>query len=179
MRLAYFAALQLALLLCPLPQTDMTKRISHPPLHDVDTYDRAGPYELVRRPDGNPPFDQIDRIRGWLWIHWTERRLGLLIVTRFTTEGDRITAHYYIEPDSENRWRIALKVERLEHNYKYNDPACKRYTELYDAAYSLVRLELQTDNAGNRKAITPEAVRPPATYVLSLRDQDGKEIDFF
>src|SRR6266403_910443 len=158
---------------------NMMTRVSHPPLHDVDAYDKAGPYEIIRRPDAAIPLDQIDKMRGWLWAHWTERRLALLIVIRYSVEGDRSTYYYYIEPDVDGRWRTAVKLERLEYNYKYKDPDCKRYREQYSAAYSLVRTELETDEAGNHKAIPTDQTRPPATYLLSFKDENGKEIATF
>src|SRR5258708_6971410 len=159
--------------------SNLMTRISHPPLHDVDTYDKAGPYEIIRRPDAATPLDQIDKMRGWLWAHWTERHLALLIVIRYSVEGDRSTYYYYIEPDEDGRWRIAVKLERLESNYKYKDTDCKRYREEFSAAYSLVRTELETDETGNYKVISKGQVRAPATYLLSLRDEKGKEIASF
>jgi len=171
--------LSLALLLFPQSQAESMAGISRPPLHDVDDYDKAGPYEIARHSDASTPLGQVDKMRGWLWNHWAERRLALLIVVRHSTEGERSTYYYYLEPDQENRWRIAIKVESLEYNHRYGDPDCKRYVERYFAAYSLVRTELEADENGVRKVVPDEAVRNPATYLLSLRDQTGKEISPF
>jgi hypothetical protein len=177
--LLFASIVQLVLLAHPQSNPNVADRISYQPLHDIDAYDKAGPYDVRRRSDGTTPKDQIDRGRGWLWSHWSERRLALLIVSRYSVEGERSTYYYYVEPDEDGHWRIAIKVERLEHNYRYKDPECKRYREQFATAYQLVRTELEPDQSGNYRAISSSEDRPPSTYGLSLRDRAGKEIATF
>jgi len=161
------------------PNRPAMANISQPPLHDIDSYEKAGPYEIVRRPDGTLPLEQLDKARAWLWTHWNEHHISLLILTRYSVEGERSTYFYYIEPDREGRWRVAVKTESLEYNHRYNDPDCKRFNERFFSAYSLVRIELEAGKNGLRNEIALGEIRSPATYLISFRDENGKELAAF
>src|SRR6267142_1157778 len=66
---------------------------------DLTAYDKAGPYTI----DYEPPYKgdkYLGEIRGFLWEHWKERRLGLVKATFYTIEGDSTVSTSFVEPDA-------------------------------------------------------------------------------
>jgi hypothetical protein len=159
------------------PERSTMANISQAPLHDIDSYEKAGPYNIIRHSDGTLQLEQIDKSRAWLWEHWNQHRLSLLMLTRYSVEGERTTYFYYIEPDHEGRWRMVVKTESLEYNHRYKDPDCRRFKERFFAVYSLARTEPGEEEL--KKQISISELRSPATYLLSFRAENGEEVAVF
>jgi hypothetical protein len=79
---------------------------------DLTAYDKAGPYTI----DYEPPFKgdkYLGEIRGFLWEHWKEQRLGVVKATFSTIEGDPTISTSFVEPDAKGCWRITIESESL------------------------------------------------------------------
>jgi len=63
---------------------------------NVAAYDKAGPYSI----DNEAPFEKRERmvgeIRGFLWEHWQERRLGQVKAIFFSIEGDHTSCVFLL-----------------------------------------------------------------------------------
>jgi hypothetical protein len=141
------------------------------PAHDIDTYEKAGPYERIRLPNGKLPADQLARIgrsRKWLWAHFQGQRRALLIETSHSIEGDRSTAYYFVEPDEQGHWRIATKIERILYNHKFKDAGCERFEVEQFISYSVTRVNLQPDENGLYRPIPSDEQRSPENYRLQF-----------
>jgi hypothetical protein len=80
---------------------------------DVAAYDRAGPYELNNDLHPHDADKILGEIRGFLWEHWKERRLGLVKATFFSIEGDHTSSSFFVEPNAKNSWRITVESESV------------------------------------------------------------------
>jgi hypothetical protein len=147
------------------------------PVKDIDQYDKAGPYWIERSPNGALPAERINRMRSWLWGHWEKRRLGVLIESSSSIEGDRATFYYFVEPDEEGKWRIGIRIERIENNYANLD--CKRFEVQEFSAYSVIRMSRQRDANGDYHPIPKKQHLPPSDYLLLLKDREGAELRYF
>lgn len=79
---------------------------------DLAAYDKAGPYTI----DYVPPFrgdKYLGEIRGFLWEHWKERRLGVVKATFHSIEGDRTISTSFVEPNAKGSWRITVESESI------------------------------------------------------------------
>jgi hypothetical protein len=168
----------IAFLLLSAPSRQRTRPIDKSiPSQDIDSYEKAGPYELERGPGGELPTDRIDKERAWIWSHWTERHLGLLMEVSYSIEGDRAAFFYFVEPDRDGRWRIGIKVERLEGDRV--KLGCNHFRVETFSAYVVSRAE-KHENAQGKHALVPlEENRSPGEYILLFADKDGKELAQF
>src|SRR5215210_2806473 len=76
---------------------------------DLAAYDQAGPYELNNDLHPHDADKSLGEIRGFLWEHWKERRLGLVKATFYSIEGDHTSSSFFVEPDAKSSWRIAVE----------------------------------------------------------------------
>jgi hypothetical protein len=149
-----------------------SKPVTSIPAHDIDTYEKAGPYERIRLPNGKLPVDQLARIgrtRKWLWAHFQGQRRALLIETSHSIEGDRSTAYYFVEPDEQGHWRIAIKIERILYNYKFKDAGCERFEVEQFISYSVTRVNPELGENGLDKPILSDERRSPEDYRLQFK----------
>ena len=51
------------------------------------------------------------KLREFLWEHWSQKRLGRVVATFYSIEGDPTTHHLYIEPGGDGRWRVVSEYE--------------------------------------------------------------------
>lgn len=139
---------------------------------DLSRYEQGG--EFVLRDFYGQPMDNEDeakaRAREFIWDRWQKKRLAHCSIVRSNAHGDSRTTHYYVEPDSEGRWRVAVEVE---------DSCCgldilagktkTRKTTVWSVKsyYLLSRMD-----AESRQWIPEREKRRPETYTLLL--QDGK-----
>jgi len=175
----------LALILTAEPGVQSTspgKPLTPIPAQDIDTYEKAGPYERIRGADGSFSDEQVQRIgrtREWLWAHWVSRQRALLIETSYTIEGDRSTAYYFVEPDRDGHWRTSMKVERLLYNYKFKDPDCKRFRIEEFTTYSVDRVDSTLDKSGLYPVIPQEEKRPPKDYLIRFHLREVNEYSYY
>lgn len=135
-------------------------------------YDKAGPYIF----DNEPPWARREQaaaeLRTFLWEHWRKQRLGLAKATFFSIEGDSATVAFYIEPDANKRWQVAVEsVTSRSVLMKSRKPRRELKKENYDL---LERIE----SAGNSlsQSIAPDEVRDGGTYKLRLTNSLTKSI---
>src|ERR1044072_6802226 len=80
---------------------------------NLAAYDQAGPYSI----DNEPPWEKREKmeaeIRGFLWGHWKDRRLGLVKATFFSLEGDYTASPFFVEPDAKGCWRITVESKSV------------------------------------------------------------------
>lgn len=50
------------------------------------------------------------RVRGYLWEKWRAKRLAYISIVIGYTHGDSQATNYYVEPDKEGHWRIAVET---------------------------------------------------------------------
>jgi len=83
------------------PPANVAKARNH------NVYDAGGVY---RTAVGAPPLTNIERLRQFIWTHWTQKRRGYV---EFVFQGKDAGSenYFFIEPTSD-RWRIAW-VEQL------------------------------------------------------------------
>jgi hypothetical protein len=147
------------------------------PARNLDVYDKAGPF------DAGLSMEKVSFIeekrREFLWEHWRQQKLGYIATTLYTKEGDKITLHEYVEPDDGGKWHISVRLEKLlvdrelwartKENRTYPEE------ETYKI-YFLERIDPTKRGAMRQKNIPPEQERSPASYMLRLKDEEGKLI---
>ena len=142
------------------------------------------PRDLTRYDDGGA-FDghQMDqKIRRFLWEHWTRKRLAHVVVTLYSMEGDPTTYNLFIEPDRDQRWRVVAEYEsECCWGYMLEKPERKRERkkgiELYDI---IERVQLsRIDQSTFTLSPIPEGdSREPDSYILRLGNNLGGEMLF-
>lgn len=50
------------------------------------------------------------RVRQFLWDRWRAKRLAYISIVIGYTHGDSQATNYYVEPDKDGRWRIAVET---------------------------------------------------------------------
>jgi hypothetical protein len=80
---------------------------------DLAGYDTLGPLE--QRPI-DPNDSVLTRVREFVWQHWTERRRGYAVATRYSREGEPSVFHFYIEPDAGGTWQVVIDGEHERTN---------------------------------------------------------------
>ena len=75
---------------------------------DLAGYDKLGPLE--QKPL-HPNDSALSRTREFVWRHWTGRRCGYAVVSRYSREGERSVFHFYIEPGADGRWQVVIDGE--------------------------------------------------------------------
>jgi hypothetical protein len=151
------------------------------PMKDIDLYEKAGPYERVQEPSGSFSKAQTEstaRARQWLWSHWTQQRLGLLMETRYSIEGDRSTFYYFVEPDEQGRWRIGIKIEHIYVN-RLNDSNCQRLVIEKLTSYVVTRVDTKFDENGNDLPIAPNEKRSPESYRIRMKLEQADNFVYY
>jgi hypothetical protein len=143
---------------------------------DLAAYDKAGPYTI----DYEPPFrgdKYLGEIRGFLWEHWKERRLGVVKATFHTIEGDRTISTSFVEPDAKGSWRITVESESIISALlpKKRKPRRENTREDYD---QIDRVEPNASEA-NLIPISSRDIRDPQSYRLRLRNSSSNVIRIF
>ncbi|MFL6231073.1 MAG: hypothetical protein ACJ741_20035 [Pyrinomonadaceae bacterium] len=50
------------------------------------------------------------RVGGYLWEKWRAKRLAYISIVIGSAHGDGQATNYYVEPDKQGRWRIAVET---------------------------------------------------------------------
>jgi len=135
-------------------------------------YDKAGPYIF----DNEPPLARREQaaaeLRTFLWEHWREQRLGLAKATFFSIEGDSATVTFYIEPDANKRWQVAVEsFTSTSVLMKSRKPRRELKKENYDL---LERIEATGNSLSS--SIAPAEVRDGGRYKLRLTNTLTKSV---
>jgi hypothetical protein len=137
------------------------------PAHRCPTgYDLFGPYTV---PLGGKVVEMLDRVRGFIWLHWHGRRPGCAeVTTTDPAEGVRCTSIYIVEPDKQGRWHI------LE-EWKCGPGArgVPKATSGSSVWYSVQRVPEGGAGWRRNEPIPDSADVPADSYVLVLRDLSG------
>jgi hypothetical protein len=80
---------------------------------DLAGYDTLGP--LRQRPL-DPDDAALSQVRDFVWQHWTQRRRGYAVVTRYSREGEASLFHFYVEPDAGGIWQVVIDGEHERTN---------------------------------------------------------------
>ncbi|MEK6281597.1 MAG: hypothetical protein AABN95_14680 [Acidobacteriota bacterium] len=168
------------LTLCLIIQSGLSmqgKSFGQQARRNLTAYDKAGPYSI----DNEPPWEKRERmageIRGFLWEHWKERRLGLVKATFFSIEGDHTSSSFFVEPDAKGCWRIAVESESIISALlpKGRKPRREITQEDYD---EIDRVEA----SGSGPTLIPipkDEVRQPQMYQLRLKNSRTNSVRIF
>ena len=141
---------------------------------DLSRYEKAGPYEAGALMENYEVTMQA--LRGFLWTHWSQKRLGYIIVVLSTKEGDTITSHYYIEPSNSNVWHVVVRKEKklLDREYWARTKESRYYNEVDEIKfYFLERIRKLTPTKEETK-IPDDAQQSPNMWLLRLKDSNKK-----
>ena len=79
---------------------------------DLSRYENGGTFDLSWDRSGAKHEEQRSKLRAFLWEHWSQHRLGRIVTTFYSLEGDPTTISFYVEPDESGTWRVATEYER-------------------------------------------------------------------
>jgi hypothetical protein len=146
-------------------------------LKNISRYDKLGPYEV---PVGGKNLSAVEaEVCEFIWEHWTQHRLGYVIVTFHSIEGEPSTSQMFVEPDEAGLWHLSTRIERkLIDRRAFSDPKFKGTVEQTDEykAYEIERIEVPANGLSKRVVIPASVKRRLDSYLLRLKDKDGKEI---
>src|SRR6266849_5566014 len=132
---------------------------------DLARYDNGGSSDFSW--DLMPPAHEKMKLqlRLFLWEHWTQKRLGHVVATFYTIEGDQTTHNLYIEPDANGRWRVVDEYEReccalYALAKKKRKPKLERGVAIYDT----VEWVEPINNGGTFRVIPEREGHEPGTY---------------
>jgi len=138
---------------------------------DLTHYDKAGPFTLdVLGPRGKTEA----QVREFLWDHWQRRRLGYLVFTDYSKEGEPTTLSFFVEPDENGEWHTSITWEGMR--YARGGRKGKWHEHGEYSAYSLGRIQIPKDGLTPRIPISDDAKRPAGGYLLVFKDSGGKTI---
>jgi len=151
---------------------------NHHPLlqqpRDLSLYDKAGPYVISLNLDAQSRDKMESDAREFLWSHWHQRRLGHVMVTQYSKEGEPSTSSYFVEPDQKGIWHIAVKIERTLVEREGSKSQHQESVEY--KAYLVERIEVPKDGLTARVSIPEGEMRSPQSYLLALKDKTGKAL---
>jgi hypothetical protein len=129
--------------------------------------DKAGPYFLKNNLEESRTNRVLAEIRGFLWNHLLEHRLGRLQVTVYTVEGDPTTYVFSIEGDTKDCWYIRAKSESIVAALLKPDEKPRRETKEV-RHYDVERLD-----SGTSLVIPKGEKRRAESYRLRLQNENG------
>jgi hypothetical protein len=110
------------------------------------------------------------KLRMFLWEHWSQKRLGRVVATFYTIEGDPTTHNLYIEPLPNGHWRIVSEYEReCCALYALEKKKRKRTRERSVEVYDTVEWVEPMKNGVAWRVILEGAPHERGTYRLRLR----------
>jgi hypothetical protein len=135
---------------------------------DLSGYERGGDLTL-RYQYEQPPEDEAEvtaRSRKLLWARWLERRRAHFAIVKIYTHGDSTTINYYVEPDEEGRWRVAVEHESdcCSVDAVVGEARVRKITRS-ESYYVVGRVD-----AVSGRAVPEGEARRPETYKLLIRD---------
>jgi hypothetical protein len=138
---------------------------------DLSSYDKAGPY-VVRQNVSDPARSKLEAaVRQFVWEHWQKRRTGYVSITKYSKEGEPSTTHFFIEPENERVWRVAVSINRVVIDRR--GAKRKRHEASTYNSYFLERVEVPTSGLSQLVVLPESELREPKSYRLTLKDQNG------
>jgi hypothetical protein len=136
---------------------------------DLASYEKAGPYNFDNELHPRDADKLLVELRGFLWKHWRERRLGLVAATFYTIEGDPTNSCYFVESDSKGVWwvRVDSKSTISALLPKGKRP---RHESAHDQYDEVDRVEPTSTSAADAKPISNEELREPQMFKLRFRN---------
>ena len=114
------------------------------------------------------------RVREFLWERWRAKKLAHIPLVIGYTHGDSLTTNYYVEPDEEGRWRIAVETVRSCCSLEVMEAAMRgerkevtHETRVVGSYYIVSRVDAESG-----RPVPEKERRKPERYALLL--QDGK-----
>ena len=98
----------LLLLTMPFGQAALAQNVQR---RDLARYANGGTFDFSWGLGPKALAEMKPKLREFLWEHWSQKRLGRVVATFYTIEGDPTTHHLYIEPDENGRWRVVSEYE--------------------------------------------------------------------
>ena len=141
---------------------------------DLSLYDKAGPFTLDNTVPNEMRKVTEARVREFLWDHWQRRRLGYLVFTDYSKEGEPTTLSFFIEPDGNGEWHTSITWERMR--FARGGRKGKWHEHGEYSAYSLGRIQIPKDGLTPRIPISDDEKRPAGGYLLVFKDSGGKTI---
>ncbi len=134
------------------------------PTRDFYRYDLGGTIEIDSR-------GKQAVLRSFLWRHWIKHKRGIIVTVVHSVDAGDSTVSYFVEPNAPGGdWRIVIEARRNPHPDP--DPTIQR-----SVVYDVKRIKPPDNGWGTRVEIPNDAVRGPESYMLSLRDQQGKLLE--
>jgi hypothetical protein len=78
---------------------------------DLSRYDDGGTFDFNWGVGPQAHERMRPKLREFLWEHWSQKRLGRVVATFYSIEGDPATYHLYIEPGEDGRWHVVSEFE--------------------------------------------------------------------
>ena len=136
------------------------------PQRDLTKYENGGAFDFRWSVTGEARRKMASELRDFVWRQWTEKRLGYVVATYYTIEGDPTTYNLFVEPDANQRWHVVAKYEsECCWNYGLEKPPRPRKRETGVAQYDIVE-----------RIATP---RERGAYTLRLRKTGARASDGF
>jgi hypothetical protein len=127
---------------------------------DLRSYEKFGPLIVTA---GTNPGSVMSNMRDFVWQHWEQHRLGYVVFTLHTKEGEPSTSYVFIEPDESGFWHLSVRIERkLIDRRGWSDPKYKGRLFHQTATYKAYAIERVTGSSNSCR--------------LRLKDKDGKAI---
>jgi len=146
---------------------------------DMTRYDNGGVFDFSWGAGPEAHARMNPKLRGFLWEHWTQKRLAHVVVTLYTIEGDPTTYNLYIEPDRDQRWRVAAEYEsECCWFYAMEKPKRKRERKKGIVVYDVIERVQTSGNGQKTLSLIPGGDRrEPDAYILRLRHiVDGNKL---
>lgn len=159
------------------------EEMSQTSVRDFSRYDKAGPYDVkLLAPNAAAMRAEI---RDFLWQHWSDRKLGCVVATFYSIEGEPSTGSYCVEPDEKGVWHIAVSVKRtfIDRVPSSNQAATKKVnTDMLEykadmleyKAYYIDRVRVSANGIEKYGVLAESEVCPPELYRLRLIDENKK-----
>jgi hypothetical protein len=150
---------------------------ANPQGRNLSRYDNGGSFELrIFQDDPESYADKQGQIREFLWAHWTGHRLGRMVVKRYPIDQPSNTTHYFVEPDSAGSWYLLMRIDRNDLDSHSQKPGMPVTEELY--VYEIQRAEYKKDSQDNWIIIPINEKRKPGSYILVIKDKNGKPLGY-
>ena len=142
------------------------------PLARTYAQDSGGPYEITNKDMlSGQNLQKEAEIRNFLWEHWSQRRPGSLVETKYSKEGVPTTMKFVLEADRGGLWGMRVHLHR--------PPARGAEAEYDDKKYTVYSMRRTEPYRGRESAVVfiPDETKLPGTaYRLVFYDQQGKEV---
>jgi hypothetical protein len=147
---------------------------AEPRTRDLARYDKGGTLVTDNTKSERTLSATKAKLRNFLWDHWSQRRLGVIVVSGVTMEGQPNTTSYFIEPGNNGTWRIALEIERED--FDLMKRTSEHRSERFSACH-VTRVEVPKDGGATRIVIPDPEPRESKSYRLVLKDCLGEVLE--